>query len=59
MANSTTSKALHLALAKILSTVFIVQCGSISIRKKERADLPLHMPLHRLLHPFAVAVALG
>lgn len=58
MVNSTTSKPFPHALAKILSAIFIVQHRSTSVWKKEWADLPLDMPFHQFLHPFAVVIAL-
>lgn len=58
MVNSTTSKPFSHALAKILSAIFIIQCSSTSVWKKEWADLPLDMPFHQFLHPFVVVVAL-
>lgn len=56
MANSTMAKP-H-ALVNILSTVFIVYCGSTFVWKKEWAGLPLDMLFHQFLCPLAVAVAL-
>lgn len=59
MVNSTTSKPFPHTLAKLLSTVFIIQCGSTAVWKKEWADLSLNTPFHQFLHPFVVAGALG
>lgn len=59
MPGSIRSRPFPHALAKILSTLFAVQCGSISMWKKESADLPSDMSFHHFLLPFVDLVTLA
>lgn len=59
MRYSTRSRAFPHPLVKILSSLPAVQCGSLSMWKKECADLPSDMPFHQFLLPFVDLVILG